>query len=83
MQLINNKYQVQNINLLDLVKEFGDPVYVYDADKIKEQYDNLYQPNNPNQYNIPKLKGNLARAVRNQGILAFRFIERFDAEPER
>ena len=41
MELIDNKYLVQGINLLSIVEEFGDPVYVYDAARIKKQYDSL------------------------------------------
>ena len=37
MELINNRYSIQGIDLLDLVGAFGSPVYVYDAAKIREQ----------------------------------------------
>ena len=30
-------YSIQNIPLTDLAKEFGTPLYVYDADKIREK----------------------------------------------
>jgi len=46
----------------------------------REQYDYLYQPKATSTYNMPKLKANLSRAVRNQGVLAFRFVDHMDGE---
>jgi diaminopimelate decarboxylase len=37
MELIQGTYTVQGINLLSLAKEFGTPLYVYNADKIVHQ----------------------------------------------
>jgi diaminopimelate decarboxylase len=37
MQLIQSTYIVQDINLISLAKEFGTPLYVYDAEKIVHQ----------------------------------------------
>jgi len=34
-------YKINNIPVTDLAKEFGTPVYVYDANKIEENIDNL------------------------------------------
>lgn len=47
----------------------------------KEQYDYLYQPGEPNKFNLPKLKANLSRAVRNQGVLAFRYLDHIEGMP--
>ncbi len=47
----------------------------------REQYDYLYQPKDPHKFNMPKLKGNFSRAVRNQGVLAFRFVDHVDGLP--
>ena len=41
MELVNGQYQVQGVALTDVVKEFGSPVYVYDAEKISSQYHHL------------------------------------------
>ncbi|MTI23099.1 diaminopimelate decarboxylase [Fulvivirga sp. RKSG066] len=41
MELKNNSYQIQGVKLLDVVKEFDSPVYVYDADKIITQLQSL------------------------------------------
>ncbi len=37
MKLVNNKYQIQGINLEKLAEQFGTPVYVYDGEKIIHQ----------------------------------------------
>jgi len=41
MDLVNNRYSIQGIDLVELADSFGTPLYVYDADKIKEQFDSL------------------------------------------
>lgn len=41
MQLVNDQYQIQGLNVLDVCKEYGTPLYVYDAAKIVSQYQNL------------------------------------------
>lgn len=37
MEIVNNRYTIQGVDLLGVVKEFGCPIYVYDADKIGAQ----------------------------------------------
>jgi len=37
MELISGTYRIQDIDLLSLTKEFGTPLYVYDAEKIVHQ----------------------------------------------
>ncbi len=41
MQLINNRYQIQGVDVLTIAADFGLPLYVYDADKIIEKIDAL------------------------------------------
>lgn len=41
MELKNSKYTIQGLDLVKITKEFGSPVYVYDAEKIKSQYERL------------------------------------------
>ncbi len=41
MEIVNDRYTIQGVDLLDVVKEFGDPLYVYDAAKIAEQIENM------------------------------------------
>jgi len=41
MESTDNAYTIQGVNLLDITREFGSPVYVYDADKIINQYHRL------------------------------------------
>lgn len=42
MELVENKYSIQGISIQDIVKEFGTPLYVYDAESIKNQYNQLF-----------------------------------------
>ncbi|WP_138990440.1 diaminopimelate decarboxylase [Larkinella sp. C7] len=41
MQLDQNRYQIQGINVLEMAEAFGLPLYVYDADKIIEKIGTL------------------------------------------
>jgi diaminopimelate decarboxylase len=41
MELVNGKYAIQNVNVLDICEQFGTPVYVYDAEKIVHQLKSL------------------------------------------
>ncbi|HQD11750.1 MAG TPA: diaminopimelate decarboxylase [Chitinophagales bacterium] len=41
MQLVNGHYEIGGVNVLDICKEFGTPVYVYDAAIIERQYNRL------------------------------------------
>ncbi len=43
MELINNKYTVQGLDLIEVAKEFGTPLYVYDASKISSRIEGLKQ----------------------------------------
>lgn len=41
MEFINNEYKISGLNLLELSDKYGTPVYIYDAEKIKQQYERL------------------------------------------
>ncbi len=41
MEIVNGQYTVSGINLSEIANEFGAPVYVYDGNKIIEQYNRL------------------------------------------
>ncbi|MDP2176118.1 MAG: diaminopimelate decarboxylase [Bacteroidota bacterium] len=41
MQLINGKYHLDGVDLIELTQEFDTPVYVYSANKMAEQVDKL------------------------------------------
>lgn len=41
MQLENNRYVVEGVDLLSVAEQFGTPLYVYNGNKIKEQYHTL------------------------------------------
>ena len=41
MELNNNAYTIQGVPVLDIAREYGTPLYVYDADRILHQIDEL------------------------------------------
>ena len=41
MELVENNYSIQGVSVHDIAKEFGTPLYVYDADSITNQYKKL------------------------------------------
>lgn len=41
MELKNNRYSIQGLDLHKVADEFGTPLYIYDADKIKSQYEKI------------------------------------------
>ncbi len=41
MDLINDRYTIQSVDLMKLVRDFGSPLYVYDAEKIIFQFKTL------------------------------------------
>ncbi len=41
LELNNGRYEIQGVALEDIASEHGTPVYVYDAEKIEEQYKRL------------------------------------------
>ena len=41
MELKNKKYTIQGLDLTRVAAEFGTPVYIYDAEKIKGQYEHI------------------------------------------
>ena len=41
MEILDDRYTIQGIDLQDVVKEFGHPLYVYDAEKIGLQIENM------------------------------------------
>jgi hypothetical protein len=47
----------------------------------QEVYDHLYRPEDRDKYPLFDLKRNFANAVRNQGVLAYQFIESYDGQP--
>lgn len=41
MELIDGTYKIQGLNVLDICREFGTPLYVYDTEKISKQIQSL------------------------------------------
>ncbi len=42
MELLDGQYRIQGIPVAEIAAQFGTPVYVYNADKIVEQYNRLH-----------------------------------------
>ena len=65
MELKDNVYQIGGIDVLEIAKKYGTPVYVYDADKITAQYQRLI-----NAFTDVNVKIRYAcKALTNQNIL--------------
>jgi diaminopimelate decarboxylase len=43
MELVNNRYQIQGIELSEICKEFGTPLYIYDGAEMISQLNRLHQ----------------------------------------
>ena len=65
MELINKRYQIQGLDLLELSEKYGTPVYIYDASVIYRQIENLKK-----SFEAVKLKIKYAcKALNNISIL--------------
>ncbi len=67
MELTKGTYQIQGLTILDICKEFGTPLYVYDAQKIREQIQSLKNAFSDNEVKIKYA----AKALTNISILKF------------
>ena len=68
MLLKNDQYELSGgVNPLDLVEQYGCPLYVYDTAIMKRQYQQLF-----NAFSVPKLKLNYAcKALTNINVLKY------------
>ncbi len=67
MELINGKYEIDGIPVLDICKKYGTPVYVYETAKMDEQYKKML-----NAFKGANVKINYAcKALTNINILKF------------
>ncbi|MDZ4666385.1 MAG: diaminopimelate decarboxylase [bacterium] len=65
MELVNGQYSASGVNLTDIATEFGAPVYVYDGNKIVEQYKRLINAFKPLNIKIKYA----CKALNNSAIL--------------
>ena len=65
MELVNNSYQIQGIDVTEICKEFGTPLYVYDAQKIVSQLQSLKNAFSENDVKVKYA----AKALTNLSIL--------------
>jgi diaminopimelate decarboxylase len=67
MELINGQYEIGGVSVLELCKEYGTPLYVYDAAVIERQYNRL-----KNAFGTTKVDIHYAcKALNNINILKF------------
>jgi diaminopimelate decarboxylase len=68
MEILNGKYLLEGgIDPLNLVEEYGAPVYVYEADTIKKKYEKMKAA-----FTVPRFKINYAcKALTNISILKY------------
>ncbi len=52
MELVNNQYQIQGLDVSEICKEFGTPLYVYDGKKIIQQLQSLKNAFSENQVKV-------------------------------
>lgn len=43
LALVDGRYQIQGLDLLEVCREFGSPLYVYDAEVIRRKYNSMIQ----------------------------------------
>ncbi len=65
MELVNNQYQIQGVNVLDVCAEYGTPLFIYDAEKIVSQYKKLKNAFEGTNVRIKYA----AKALSNQAVL--------------
>jgi diaminopimelate decarboxylase len=65
MELVNNQYQIQGLDVSEICKEFGTPLYVYDGKKIIQQLQSLKNAFSENQVKVKYA----AKALTNISIL--------------
>lgn len=67
MELINNRYQIDGLDVLEIVKKYDSPLYVYETAKMKSQYDKI-----TNAFKGVNMKVSYAcKALTNINILKF------------
>lgn len=67
MELVNNRYQIDGIDILSIVEKYGSPLYVYETSRMKVQYEKF-----TNAFKGVKLKINFAcKALTNINILKY------------
>ena len=67
MEIINNAYYIDGIPVLDLIKKYDSPLYVYETSKMKSQYDRINKA-----FSKSKVRINYAcKALTNLNVLRY------------
>lgn len=65
MELVNGEYSIQGVSVLDIVQDYGTPLYIYDTSVITRQINSL-----KNAFKVPQLGIHFAcKALNNINIL--------------
>ena len=74
MELVKNRYQIQGVDMLGLVQEYGSPLYVYDGAKIEEQVNAMKKA-------FPKLNLRIKYAAKSlTNISILKLMKKLDVE---
>lgn len=67
MKLVQNRYQISGVDVINLVEKYGSPVYVYDTSRMMQQYNKMLHA-----FRDIKVRVNFAcKALNNINILRF------------
>lgn len=67
MKLVHNRYQIDGVDVIDLVEKYGSPVYVYQTSRMKQQYEKMLHAFK----DIPVRINFACKALNNLNILKF------------
>jgi len=67
MNIVHNRYQIDGVDVIELVEKYGSPVYVYQTSRMKQQYEKMLHA-----FKDIHVKVNFAcKALNNMNILRF------------
>jgi diaminopimelate decarboxylase len=67
MKLVHNRYQIEGVDVIELIEKYGSPVYVYQTSRMKQQHDKML-----NAFKDIHVKINFAcKALNNINIMKF------------
>jgi diaminopimelate decarboxylase len=67
MKLVHNRYQINGLDVIELLEKYGSPVYVYQTSKMKQQYERMLHAFK----DIPVKINFACKALNNLNVLKF------------
>jgi diaminopimelate decarboxylase len=67
MKLVNNRYQLDELDVIELVEKYGSPVYVYQTSRMKQQYEKMLHAFR----DIPVKINFACKALNNLNVMSF------------